>query len=158
MIVVAEPTAAHRAVTMTEFLRTLPDDASLIVGHASGAAASGVTLAAAAAFAGRAPDADAPPALRPKGSAPRTTAPGRPRRARASVSGIMTTLADSSDLARASFAFGHSLGRPYLFAGRRPEGLARPGHVRPQFGHMTAFGRIGQKRAGLPETPAEPLH
>ncbi len=59
VIAEAEPMAALWAVTMAECLAALPDDATLLVGHAGLLADPVPTLAAAAAFAGLAPDPDA---------------------------------------------------------------------------------------------------
>jgi hypothetical protein len=61
-----------------------------------------------------------------------------------------TALAESSDIARVSFAFALALGRLYLFAGRRAEGLAWLDRIRPEFGHINAFVLLERKLADLP--------
>ena len=58
VIATAEPMAALWAVTMTECLAALPDDATLLLGHADLLAAPAATLTTAARFAGLAADAD----------------------------------------------------------------------------------------------------
>lgn len=63
-------------------------------------------------------------------------------------------LAESTDLARYNFAFAHTLGRLFMFAERRADGLAWLERIRPHFGHREAFAQLEQKLLELPGDPA----
>ncbi|OYW59600.1 MAG: hypothetical protein B7Z31_05580 [Rhodobacterales bacterium 12-65-15] len=58
--------------------------------------------------------------------------------------------AESFDLARGNFAFAHTLGRLFLFARRRADGLAWLERIRPQFGHLEPFAQLEQQLSELP--------
>lgn len=63
-------------------------------------------------------------------------------------------LAESTDLAQSNFAFAHTVGRQFLFRGRRADGLAWMDRIRPQFGHLATFAQLEQRLLDLPSDSA----